>query len=254
MGNCWSAKRTDPIDPNVVEPEASPEGFRAEDVGLDSGMTSEVGPTGNVGAHWQTNNEPNGNKQIIVIPNEKKEQSIQSLTADGNSSLVNTHDNRGYLQPVTTDVYQARQLSSGVQGNNVLNTNTDYASIQAADGDSSMVVNNNIPNGNTDRSFLPVASYGHPSMVYNENVPNDYTDGASAPGTVNGQSPMVANDYVEAGTTQPDGHGNDIVVTENRQDKDGNGGVDEEAIVFEGRTYKKKVYDAVLGQYVYTVD
>jgi len=253
------AQKSDPVEANVVqsEPAASKEGSWADGAVLDNGKSTKVGPNGNMSGNWQKN------------PHEKKEQSFQPRPADGNSALANPQNNGGYLKPVPTDV-EANKRSKKTKGSNKLYTNTDYGSIQntVTEDYSSAVINDNV---NTQHSLQHVASEEHRSTGYNGNDPNDntarasapgnyterasapgnYTNRSSAPGTTDGHSTMNANDYVEVGTTQPAGHDNDEVVTENQQDKDVN---DDVAIVFEGKTYNKRVYDVVLGQYVYTVE
>jgi len=248
---CCCAKRTDTREADILESDAiasqEESGAENEVLSTDRLMSPEDGPA-NVGNHSQANYEPNGNEQIIVVPNEKKEHASWPVTANTGVSVVSHPQNNwgNNLQPVTTEGYQMNTHLTVAQMDQVP---TDYSTIQAPPlyGHTNLTAGNVLNDNPENQSFLS----GTADDRENVNVTNDYMERASAPMRVDGHSTIVADDYVENGG---ENRNNDAVVlrgqNESLHEKDGK----ENVVVFNGREYKKTVYDEILGQYVYTLE
>jgi len=252
MGNCCSKSKYETDKANIMDTDVNPALEKPEENVVQNR------------ASWNVNEPQRGDEQNIVV---STEQAHNPTTADGYPTIV-TNDYRTQentkktLQPVTTNGYYTNDVKDYVTNEN---WTQDYVIDDKREQD---YVVNDIKEQNY---VIHDISHEQPAFLVGETETNT-TLPAYAPNTLPSEiagrySTMVPNGYVEAGPEKaPVYTGRGVAVEEipdhYEYEKPGivsqghvnMNGYEDVGVVFEGRSYQKRVFDQNLGQYVYIAD
>jgi len=223
----------------------------------------------------------------LAVDNESREQDYVIDDRRGQEQVINDTREQDYV----TREQETRPVVSG--GNFVTSDYRQQETYPVVSNGYKMASNDNVMSGTMEQA-LPVVQYDGRQTMANAYMPHEiteqeeeeiteqaflagetlrnttmpaYSENALPSGISGRYSTMIPHGYVEAGPMQASGYTDEGVVFDEMpthteyekadivfQGHVNQNGCEEVGVVFEGRSYQKRVFDENLGQYVYIVD